>query len=210
MLDRYWIDPNTGQSVFDIILIMSPSIDQDPIFELLYSNPKLHDQIIPKQEVDVELLRKLLYRKKDNKKICVHLDDFAFEKKVFIIPEVKALYMRGRHAGITPIINSQFFFAIDPTIRVNATRFLIFRLTRANQMTLLRLQLSTPRVRDEKFDDVMREAHKGSKQYFLYFDVPNQRYYQNFEYELCPPVQYEEPAGWGPLIKMCGMNLKIK
>ena len=40
---------------------------------------------------------------------------------------------------------------------------MIFRLTRANEITLLRLQLSTSRIKDEKFDDVLREAHSESK-----------------------------------------------
>ena len=108
-----------------------------------------------------------------------------------MLPEVKALYFRGRHANITPIISSQFFFIIDLSIRVNATCFMVFRLTRANEITLLQFQLSTPRVRDEKFDDVLREAHKESKYDFLYFDML-QRYYQSFKYELMPPEQEEE------------------
>ena len=192
LLDRYWIDPFTGKSVFNIIILMSPTIEQDIIYEQLYSNPVLHDVIVPKREMDTELLKKITDRKPDDLKICVFIDDFAFNQKVLLLPEVKALYFRGRHANITPIISSQFFFAIDPSIRVNATGFMVFRLTRANEISLLRLQLSTPRVRDEKFDDVLREAHKESKYDFLYFDVPSQRYYQSFKYELMPPEQDEE------------------
>ena len=120
------------------------------------------------------------------------IDDFAFDKKVFILQEVKSLFFRGRHAGITPIICSQFFFAIDPSIRVNATGFMIFRLTRANEDILLSLQLSTAQVRDDKFDEVLRTSHQDSKYDFLYFDVPTQRDYQGFKYELCPPKQDEE------------------
>ena len=189
LIDRYWIDPNTGKSVFDIVIIMSPTIEQDHLYEELYTNPILHDIIVPKREVDVELLKKITDRKPDNLKICVFIDDFAFNQKVFLLPEVKALYFRGRHANITPIISSQFFFAIDPSIRVNATGFMIFRLTRASEISLLRMQLSTPRIRDEKFDDVLREAHRESKYDFLFFDVPRQRYYQSFKYELSPPEQ---------------------
>ena len=87
---------------------------------------------------------------------------------------------------------SHFFFAIDPSIRVNATGFMIFRLTRSNEVILLRLQLSTARVRDDKFDEVLRTSHQDSKYDFLYFDVPTQRYYQGFKYELCPPEKDEE------------------
>ena len=89
LLDRYWIDPNTGKSVFDIIILMSPTVEQDPIYEQLYSNPILHDVIVPKREVDVELLKKITDRKPDNLKICVFLDDFAFNQKVFLLPELK-------------------------------------------------------------------------------------------------------------------------
>jgi len=128
LLDRYWIDPSTGKSVFDIIILCSPSIEQDSLYEQLYANPILHDIIIPKREVDVELLKKITDRKPDNLKICVFLDDFAYNQKVFLLPEVKALFFRGRHANITPIISSQFFFAIDPSIRVNATGIMVFRL----------------------------------------------------------------------------------
>ena len=66
---------------------------------------------------------------------------------------------------------------------------MIFRLTRASEISLLRMQLSTPRIRDEKFDDVLREAHRESKYDFLFFDVQRQRYYQSFKYELAPPEQ---------------------
>ena len=185
--NRYWIDPNTGKSILDIIILCSPSIEQDPIFEQLYSNPILHDVIVPKRYINVELLRKIVDRKADQLKICVFLDDSAFDNKAFILPEVKALFFRGRYTEITPIICSQFFFAIYPSVRVNATGFMIFILTRVNDVILLRLQLSTPRLRDEKFDDVLREAHKESKYDFLYFDVKRERYFQGFKYELCPP-----------------------
>ena len=60
---------------------------------------------------------------------------------------------------------------------------------RASEISLLSMQLSTPRIRDEKFDDVLREAHRESKYDFLFFDVPRQRYYQSFKYELSPPEQ---------------------
>ena len=133
LLDRYWIDPNSGKSVFDIILLMSPPIEQDPIYEQLFSNPILHDVILPNRDIDTDLIRKILDRPQYDIKICVFIDDFAFDKHVFTLPEVKALFFRGRHAGITPTICSQFFFAIDPIIRVNATGFMIFRLTRANE-----------------------------------------------------------------------------
>ena len=109
LLTDIGLSPNTGKSVFDIVIIMSPTDQQDHLYEELYTNPILHDIIIPKREVDVELLKKITDRKPDNLKICVFIDDFAFNQKVFLLPEVKALYFRGRHANITPIISSQFF-----------------------------------------------------------------------------------------------------
>ena len=52
---------------------MSPTIEQDPIFEQLFSNPLLHDLIVPKRDIDVELLRKVLDREADELKIlCVY------------------------------------------------------------------------------------------------------------------------------------------
>ena len=69
---------------------------------------------------------------------------------------------------------------------------MIFRLTRSNEVILLSLQLSTAQVRDDKFDEVLRTAHQDSKYDFLYFDVPAQRYYQGFKYEICLPEQGEE------------------
>ena len=83
---------------------MYPTIEQDTIFEQLHSNPILHDLIVPKRDIDVELLRKIVDRKADELKICVFIYDFAFDKKVFTLPEVKSLFFRGRHAGITLII----------------------------------------------------------------------------------------------------------
>ena len=186
LVERYWVDPNTGRSVFDIILIFSPTLLQDPLYEIMFNNPILKDLIIPKLEIDRELLLKLLNRKEDNLKILIFLDDFAYNKKVFELPEVVALYMRGRHANILPIISSQFYFSVDSSIRVNSTGMMIFRLKRANEKQLLRIQLSTPRVHDEIFDAVLDEAHKENKHDFLYCDIANQRFYKNFEYELAP------------------------
>ena len=107
--------------MFDIIIIMSPTIEQDPIFEELYSNPILNDLIVPKRDIDVELLRKIVDRKSDELKICVFIDDFTFDKKGFLLPEVKALFLEEDMLDITPIICTQFIFAIDPSISVNAT-----------------------------------------------------------------------------------------
>ena len=192
LLRKWWLDEE-GQSLFDIIVIFSPSLLHDPIYEELYANPILHDKIDPHIEMDIKLIQKLLDRKPDNLKICVMIDDFAFDKKVFQQPEVIALYTRGRHANITPVILSQFLTAISPIIRENSTGYIVFPLTRPKEEILLREQISTPRIKGQDFDDVLKEAHKGSEHNFLYFHVPTRRYYQNFEYELNPP-EGEEPV----------------
>jgi GTPase SAR1 family protein len=187
LITRYWISPETGESIFDIVLVFSPTIEQDSLYELMFSDSVLKDRMIPKQDIDTELLTKILNRKEDNLKICIFIDDFAYQKKVFEMDEIRALFFRGRHAGLTVCASSQFFFSIDPAIRVNATHIFIFRLKRANEQTLLRLQLSTPKIHDEIFDECLKEAHEGSKYNFLLVDLVNQRFYKNFDYELLNP-----------------------
>jgi hypothetical protein len=191
-LEKWWVDRETGESYFDVILLMSATIEQDPIYDYLFSNPKLHDKIVPFNKLDYEALEKIENRPDDNLKICVYLDDFANEKKALEHPAILGLFYRGRHANITTILCSQFFYSIHPSIRVNSTGIMIFRLKRDNERILLRLQLSTPRVHDEQFDEMLNEALKGSKYNFLYDDLINQKFYENFDFELCPEGEEEE------------------
>ena len=74
----------------------------------LYYNPILHDIIVPKRYIDVELIQKIVDRKTDNLKICVFIDDFAFHKKVYITRSESTVIQR-KTCGYHPIICSQFF-----------------------------------------------------------------------------------------------------
>ena len=74
---------------------MSPIIEQDSQFEQLFSNTILHDLIVPKRDIHVELLQKIVDRKTDNLKICVFIDEFRVsEESVYITQSESTVLQR--------------------------------------------------------------------------------------------------------------------
>ena len=104
-------------------------------------------------------------------------------------PTVIHLYTRGRHSNITVIINSQYYYYVPTPIRANLSGIMIYRLMSNRELTLIKYELSTPKIHDEIFDEAYNEATKEEHS-FLYINIAKQKFYQNFEYELT--TGYEE------------------
>ncbi len=137
---------------FERVFIWSPSINLDdnwkPVKEYLND-----DKLMPNKNGDklyydecnhdelaevIEKQRKVVeYQKSDKQKklfqILIIIDDFA-DDPIFSRHSrlLHSLFTRGRHTQISTIVSTQKYNAISPTIRVNATELIIFKL-RSNQ-----------------------------------------------------------------------------
>ena len=60
------------------------------------------------------------------------------------------------------------------------------------ELSLIKYELSTPKIHDDLFDEVYDEATKEEHS-FLYMNLAKQKFYQNFEYELTTEEEKSPP-----------------
>jgi GTPase SAR1 family protein len=184
LITKFWLYPNS-ESIFDEIYVLTPTARQDPIFKLFATNPNFNRKTFLTDILDLDLINELLNRNPDGRQICVFLDDFGAtinQRKNDISKVIYDLYFRGRHNSISSVINSQYFFTIPAPVRTNATALFLFNLKRANELQLLRNELSTSKIKGELFDEVFEKAHKDRYD-FLYINTQTGKFYRNFETE---------------------------
>ena len=189
LLTRFWIYPNTKQSIFDDIIIMTPTALSDPKLRILAEHPDLREKVYLTDKLEIELIDQLLARKPEDfeegalPNTLVFIDDFTADKRNSMHPSVINLFFRGRHANISVIINSQYYFNVPPSVRTNASGIMIFRLKRNAELALIRNELSTPKIHDELFDEILHRAQEGENWNFLFIDMTTQKFYRNFSKE---------------------------
>ena len=194
LLTRFWIYPKSDdgvhrQSIFDEIFIMTPTALSDPKLKILASHPDLRNKVYLTDKLEIELIDELLARNpadfEDGKlpNTLVFIDDFTADKRNSMHPSIVNLFFRGRHENISVIINSQYYFNIPPNVRTNASGILVFRLKRNAELALIRNELSTPKIHDETFDEILHRAQEGENWNFLFIDMTTQKFYRNFSKE---------------------------
>ena len=167
LITRFWIYPNSDESIFDEIYIFTPTALSDPKLKILAKHPDLVNKVYLSDKLETDLIDELLARKPDNFEngmmphTLVFVDDFTADKKNTMSPSVVNLFFRGRHQNISSIISSQYYFNVTPSVRTNTSGILIFRLKRNAELALIRNELSTPKIHDELFDDILHKAQEG-------------------------------------------------
>jgi hypothetical protein len=195
LLTRFWIYPNSDQSIFDEIFIMTPTALSDPKLRILAKHPDLRNKVFLTDKLEIDLIDELLARNPTNfedgklPNTLVFIDDFTADKRNSMNPSIVNLFFRGRHENISVIINSQYYFNIPPNVRTNASGIMIFRLKRNAELALIRNELSTPKIHDETFDEILHRAQEGENWNFLFIDNMTQKFYRNFskEYDIESP-----------------------
>ena len=197
LITRFWIYPNSDESIFDEIYIFTPTALSDPKLKVLAKHPDLVNKVYLSDKLETDLIDELLARKPDdfeNKmmpRTLVFVDDFAGNKKNTMSPSVVNLFFRGRHENISTIISSQYYFNVTTSVRTNTSGILIFRLKRNAELALIRNELSTPKIHDELFDEILHKAQEGESWNFLFIDNMTQKFYRNFskEYDVEVPMK---------------------
>ena len=107
-------------------------------------------------------------------------------------PEIFSHYLSlVRSVNISTIISSQYYFNVTTSVRTNTSGILIFRLKRNAELALIRNELSTPKIHDELFDEILHKAQEGESWNFLFVDNMTQKFYRNFskEYDVQLPMK---------------------
>ena len=174
---------------FERIYVFSPSINVDstwmPTKEYVAKtiNKKDDEPDFYYDEFNSEALMKILktqkkiieYQKKqkDTKRllsILVIVDDFADDSQVCRQNRsLIELFVRGRHSHISVIVSTQKYALLSPTIRVNASQLIVFRIRNYQDLDMIINELSA--LFDKKtMLHIYKEATKQQFS-FLYVDL---------------------------------------
>ena len=117
--------------------------------------------------------------------VLIVVDDFADQRGVChsMNSPLVQLFVRGRHAGISTLVSSQYYHCIDPIIRTNATFLIAFKITNGKELGCVLESLSAlyplPELKaiyeeavDEPFSYlyVNLKAHRKEDMFFKRFD----------------------------------------
>ena len=94
LITRFWIYPNSDESIFDEIYIFTPTALSDPKLKVLAKHPDLVNKVYLSDKLETDLIDELLARKPDDFEngmmphTLVFVDDFAGDKKNTMSPSV--------------------------------------------------------------------------------------------------------------------------
>ena len=145
---------NIYRDAFERIFVFSPSVDLDSIWKSVkkYQEEKMKAKETEQEKLyydhyDPEELEKAISTQNNvvnhlkasgrNKlfSILIVIDDFADEPSFTRHSKLlHSLFTRGRHNSISTIVSTQKFASIHPTIRVNATALIVYRLRSAKEL----------------------------------------------------------------------------
>ena len=183
---------------FERIYVWSPSVDLDHQWDPVKKYSERVLKVDPTKEQTFfsqwnetqvrEVIRShtevtLLAKKMGNKRlhsIIIVVDDFADMPRVMHSPTnpLAQLFIRGRHAGISTVVSTQKYHAIDPVLRTQATFMICFRLRNGNELKSLVDELSAIYPADvirALYDEATSEPHS-----FLYVDLVAKKKEQMF------------------------------
>jgi hypothetical protein len=186
---------NKDVTVFDEICIMSPTLGADDTFNDVFVDPSFtENNTYMTGEFDEKLLQEIV----DSKKRCYRLvviEDCADRGKTLLdVPAVRALFMRGRHRGITVVFTTQYLNCFPPDLRAQIDYAAVFPLSQPNDLQYVRKAFSTAQVDGDAFDDMFHNATNDQHD-FLWCDRVKWKFWYKWDepYEMAKvPVEKKE------------------
>jgi len=189
---------------FNQVYIFSPSIMIDdnfiPVRKYLDErNKTINDKIYFEKYDPTELLKivetqeKVIeYQKKhDSNKlfqILIVLDDVADDKSLCRNSTIlNALAMRGRHRRISLIISVQYYVALNPCIRCQASSLILFQIKNYKDLETFLEELGGMFKNKNKLFQIYKTAIEDSPYSFLYVDLASKDINNMFF------IRFEEP-----------------
>ena len=180
---RFLVHPRTKISVFDRILVFSPSLMQDPSFSVLGDETLINPDIVYAENIlNKEVIDEVL-KSNNGENILVFIDDFASDKKNLQDDILFSLFFRSRHANVSVIFNTQHHSQVPIQIRNNCNYMMLFRPTNNREASIIKQENETPEIHGDDFDYIYANATK-EKYSFLYIDKSHgePKFYVRFEY----------------------------
>ena len=145
LMSTMLLDPEFYRGCFAKIYFFSPSSTVDPALIPLKAyceehleqgedDPCLYDtwdaevvqKILDKQKKVITYQRKHKHPKEHS--ICIVVDDFADQPQVVRKGLLETLFIRMRHFQVSTIVSSQRYRLLAPSVRVNASALVVFKL----------------------------------------------------------------------------------
>ena len=186
LITHFLINPKTGKSIFTDIVVMTPTMLQDHVFELLKTeSADVRSKTYITNELELDTIMTIINREKGlDRRFLFYIDDFGADvkgKEQAIA--LNHLFFRGRHSGNSMIISLQSFFSIKDEIRRNSTHIIHYAPSMGPKIPVLKYYLETPKMKGKDFDEMFEMATKD-KYNFVFKNVAERKFYHNFEEEL--------------------------
>ena len=180
--------PNTPRfyyRYFDKIYLFSPSSDTLPLDKLKLKDDRVH------LKYSDDILQEIIEENKDDENLnnLIILDDSI--KQIKNRPEVHKLVLNRRHltqtpneegqAGLSVMITSQKYNAVDLILRTNMSDIFIFKTENQKELNAIKEELMAD-LSQEQQNELLKEAFKD-KYSFLYikgYEGTKDRYYIRF------------------------------
>ena len=141
--------------------------------------PKTHMYQSWQEDVIKEIMA---YSKKQKNGTLFLLDDLisdgdAFNRKNSNL--LSELFYCGRHMGISLIITTQKYHAVQSSLLANASQIIVFRLKTKREQDAFEESMTMYDSLSEKYDYATKERYN-----FLYMNLSTGKIYKNFEEEI--------------------------
>ena len=173
-IKEYGYSSYFGEDIF----VCSKTLGLDDTWRSL-KLPKTHMY----QKWDEEVVREIMaYSKKQKNGTLFLLDDLisdgdAFNRKNSNL--LSELFYCGRHMGISLIITTQRFHAVQSSLLANASQIIVFRLKTKRETEAFQDSMTMYDDLTEKYDYATKERFS-----FLYMNIATGKCYRNFEQEI--------------------------
>ena len=173
-IKEYGYSSYFGENIF----IFSKTLGLDETWRSL-KLPKSHTYQSWNPDVVKEIMA---YSKKQKNGTLFLLDDLisdgdAFNRKNSNL--LSELFYCGRHMGISLIITTQRFHAVQSSLLANASQIIVFRLKTKREQDAFEESNSMYDSLSEKYDYATKEQYN-----FLYMNLSTGKIYKNFEEEI--------------------------
>jgi len=176
-------------SIFNEIIVMSPSLYDDPAYEDLKNDKYIDSEIVSGfNYLDMEVITEIMQGNSDgenDEQTCLIIDDFAAQKKNLMQEQFLDMWFRSRHQNITLIFMTQKYCQAPTALRQNCNYMMLFRPSTQLEARQIRMDNETTEINGEGFDQMFQDLTK-EKHAFMWVDKSDgkPKFFKNFEAEV--------------------------